>query len=199
MAHTLLVDHRPFRRSRAPKKQTGSDREHCLSAIMCGASRELSHGISFSHAHPFAQTTSCLIHFTLNASASHKGNNTPRYAVPGWWITPLRHRRVPQKKCDNTSCCLRKQRDRVYSECTFFRGTRGAEHGEAGIEGALFFRLFLLGEQKKWPRLSRVAAGETEPRKRAILACGCENPLQPALTVVITYFYRVMIGRPHRG
>ena len=32
-AHTLLVDHRPLRRSQAPKKQTGSDREHCLSAI----------------------------------------------------------------------------------------------------------------------------------------------------------------------
>jgi len=81
--------------------------------------------------------------------------DTP-YLVCG---APLRHRRVPQKKCDYTSCCLRKQRNRVYSECTFFRGTRGAEHGEAGIEGALFFRLFLLGEQKKWPRLSGVSRG----------------------------------------
>ena len=50
---TYLVDgQHPLRRSRAPKKQTGSDREHCLSAIKCGASRELSHGIPFSHACP---------------------------------------------------------------------------------------------------------------------------------------------------
>ena len=54
----LVGGSHPLRRSRAPKKQTGSDREHCSSAIKSGASRELSHGITFSHAHPLVPADS---------------------------------------------------------------------------------------------------------------------------------------------